>query len=336
MNGITTTSRRAFLQSMAAGAVALSAAGRSFAQTAAATGKVMRGLFPIASTPLSADNKINFPALAKQVEFCRRGKVPGIAWPQIASGWTTLSEAERMEGAEALVAAGRGGDTAVIIGVQSPDFAAVGRYAKAAQKLGADGLVCIPPAGVTDEKKLLEYYQAVGRMTPLPLFTQAIGSMSIDLIVSMYETIPTMRYLKDESGEPLERIAEIRRRTGDKVGVFSGRGVRTMITEMERGFAGHCPYVSLSDVYQSAYEAWQENRRDDAFRIFGAIQAASSMFAQSSPEALVARGVFPEGTTLRMAPPADGEVPATRYMPASTAAEIRRVLDTYMKPYLRA
>ena len=196
----------------------------------------MRGVFPIGFTPITEADKLDLDCLAAEVKFCNRGRVHGFIWPQIASRWTTLTERERLDGAEAILAAGKGGRTALVIGVQGPDLAAVTRYAKHAEKLGADAIVSLPPANVNDDKALLEYYQQVGRMTELPLFAQSQRNMSVDLIVEMYKTIPTMRQLKDEAGNPLQRIGEFRKRTGDQLKVFSGMGVLTMITEMELGF----------------------------------------------------------------------------------------------------
>jgi 4-hydroxy-tetrahydrodipicolinate synthase len=247
-----------------------------------------------------------------------------------------LSEKERMEGAEALTGAAKGGSTAVVIGVQSPDFAAVTRYAKQAEKLGADAIICIPPAGVSDEKVLLDYYQNVGKLTHLPLFLQAVGTMSVDLVVKMVETIPTLRHVKDEAGQPLQRIGELRRRTGDKLKVFSGNGVKTFITELERGTSGCCPYVSLADVYARAFDDWQAGKKQAAFNSFSAIMGASAMFAQGNVNVLIARGVFKPGTRTRAAPPVPGAVAAGTYIPETTPEQIKRVLDTYMKPYLRA
>jgi 4-hydroxy-tetrahydrodipicolinate synthase len=317
-----------------AGAAAGSALPR--AARAAAGARALRGVFPIAFTPVKGGNQVDYEGLASQVKFLQRGGVQGVAWPQIASGWTVLSEKERMEGAEALTGAAKGGSTAVVIGVQSPDFAAVTRYAKQAEKLGADAIICIPPAGVSDEKVLLDYYQKVGKLTHLPLFLQAVGSMSIDLVVKMVETIPTLRHVKDEAGQPLQRIGELRRRTGDKLKVFSGNGVKTFITELERGTTGCCPYVSLADVYARAFDDWQAGRKQAAFNSFSAIMGASAMFAQGNVNVLIARGVFKPGTRTRAAPPVPGAVAAGTYIPETTPEQIKRVLDTYMKPYLRA
>jgi len=68
---------------------------------------------------------------------------------------------------------------------------------------------------VSDEKAILAYYQKVGKITDLPFFAQAVGNMSVDLLVEMFKTIPSFRYVKDETGNPLERVAELRERTGD-------------------------------------------------------------------------------------------------------------------------
>jgi dihydrodipicolinate synthase/N-acetylneuraminate lyase len=304
--------------------------------TAKTAARRLAGVFPIGFTPVNAQNQIDYEGLAAQVKFCRRGGVHGLAWPQIASGWTTLTEEERMHGAETLVSAARGGATAIVIGVQSrtADFNETERYARQAEKLGADAIICIAPPGVTDASQLLPYYQRLGKVTALPLFAQTGGDFSVDLIVEMFNTIPTFRFVKDEAGDPLERVTEIRRRTNNQLQCFSGKGVTTMITEMERGFVGHCPFVSLADLYASAYDSYHAGRLRDAFDQFGRIEAASSMFPQSDVDVLIARRVFRPGTTTRVAPPAPGA--DTQRRKTMSPEEISHHLDIYLKPYLRA
>jgi dihydrodipicolinate synthase/N-acetylneuraminate lyase len=296
---------------------------------AQAGAKPLAGVYPIAFTPLRPDDVVDFDGLAAQVRFCARGGVHGIAWPQIASGWTNLSEQERLQGADVMLAAARGSRTAVVIGVQSRtgDLEETERYTAQAEKLGAAAIICLLPRGVTAPADIVSYYQKVGRMTSLPLFAQTGGDFSVDVLVQMFETIPTFRYVKDEAGNPLERIAEIRARTGDRLKSFSGKGVATMMTEMERGFTGHCPYVSLADLYASAYDSYHAGNVRAAFDQFGRVQAASSMFDQSDLNVLIARGVLRPDSTRR-------GTPAQRSGP--TPDEIRKVLDRYLAPYLKA
>ena len=324
-------SRRGLLQ-----VAACSAATRIGLSAGTAEARPLAGLFPIAFSPFTSDNKLDLEGLGNQVKFCNRGGVHGLIWPQLASGWSTLSDSERMEGTEALLTAGKGGRTAIVIGVQSADPAPVTRYSKLATRLGADAIISLPPSGVTDEKALLDYYQTVGRTTELPMFAQFVGNMSVDLLVEMFRTIPNLRYVKDEAGEPLARVGQIRERTGGEVKVFSGKGVQTMITEMELGFSGHCPYTNLADLYAAAYDLFHAGKKREAYDMFGRVLAMGSIMPVNTIDIMVARGVFKEGTRTRAAPPLPGAPSKPHPGPVLTANQIRDKLQTYLGPWLRA
>ncbi len=309
---------------------------------AANPGKPMRGLFPIGQTPCTPDNRLDLDCLAAEVKFCNRGGVHGFVWPQIASGWAGLTQKERMDGAEAILATGKGGKTALVIGVQTKDgeIRHAIEYAKHAAGLGADAIVSLPPEKADDDG-MVEYYKTIGKATDLPLFVQSTGDMSVDLVVRMFKEIPTMRVIKDEAGNPIQRVAEIRERTGGKLNVFSGNGVRTMITEMERGFLGHCPTTGLADVYAQAFDLWHSGKKREGFDMFGRVLAFESI-PNAGSYVLIARGVFKEDTITRAMtlPGGSAGAPANntrRPAPLDEAGkkEIREALSTYLKPYLR-
>jgi 4-hydroxy-tetrahydrodipicolinate synthase len=327
--------RREFLRNVTAAAAAFTVIRTGYA--AASDSKPLRGLFPIGQTPFTPDNKLDLECLAAEMKFCNRGGVHGFAWPQIASGWSTLSESERLEGAEALIDANKGGKTALVIGVQTKgsDLAGAIRYAKHAAGKGADAVISLPPEKA-DDKAMLEYYKALGAATELPLFVQSQGDMSVDLIVEMFKQIPTMKVVKDEAGDPLVRVTEIRERTGDKLAVFSGNGVRTMIDEMRLGFSGHCPTTGLADLYAQTFDLWHAGKRREAFDMFGRIQAFSTI-PNSGAYVLVARGVFKETTKSRPTPGmGTGGGRGGRTLDEAGKKVIRDALETYLKPYLRA
>jgi dihydrodipicolinate synthase/N-acetylneuraminate lyase len=333
--------RRDFLERVGAGALALAFAQRDWA--ASPNGKPLQGLFPIGQTPCTPDNKLDLDCLAAEVRFCNRGGVHGFVWPQIASGWAALTREERISGAEAILAAGKSGKTALVIGVQTTtgDVASATEYAKHAAQHGADAIVSLPPEKA-DAAGMLEYYKAIGKATDLPLFVQSIGDMSIDLVVQMFREIPTMKVIKDEAGVPIQRVAEIREKTGGKLNVFSGQGVRTMITEMERGFMGHCPTTGLADIYAQAFDLWHAGKKREGFDMFGRVLAFESI-PNAGSYVLTARGVFKEDTITRSMSlsPGQSSAPsggAPRRPPALDEAgkrEIRDALNTYLKPYLR-
>ena len=64
----------------------------------------------------------------------------------------------------------------------------------------------------------------------------------------LYRTVPTLRYVKDEAGDPLQRIGPLRERSHDEIRVFSGNHGRKMIEELEAGFSGSMPAAGLADL----------------------------------------------------------------------------------------
>jgi dihydrodipicolinate synthase/N-acetylneuraminate lyase len=329
--------RREFLWTLGAGAMGVALAGRGYS----AGTKPLRGVFPIGQTPVTDSDAIDLECLQNQVKFCNRYKVHGFAWPQIASGWTTLSDKERMDGAEAILAAGKGGQTAIVIGVQDKDgnIDKAAGYAKHAARNGADAIISLPP-DKADDKAMIEYYKTLGRATELPLMVQSQGAMSVDLIVEMAKQIPAMKCVKDEAGNPLARVTQIRERTSDTLAVFSGNGVRTMIDEMTLGFAGHCPYVVLSDFYAAAFDLWHAGKRGEAFDMFGRLLAFSSITGAPN-YLLVMRGVFKEDTKIRGGAGGAAAAGGARGgrgaggLDETGKQTLRNAWDQFMKPYLR-
>ncbi|HTW34360.1 MAG TPA: dihydrodipicolinate synthase family protein [Rhizomicrobium sp.] len=325
--------RRAFLQWTAAlGAAALASTRVGAAETA----KPLRGIFPIAWSPCTPDNVLDLNAMAAQTVFCNRGGVAGLAWPQNASGWMALTDKERFAGAEAMLSAGRGGKTALMIGVQSigADIPASIRFARHAAAHGADAVISLPPEGKSDEA-IIDYYKAIGAATELPLMVQAVGDMSVELVVRMAEEIPTLKGVKDEAGDPLARFARFKALAGDRLAIFSGGGGRTLFEEMHLGFAGSCPFIGLADLYQQTFDLWQAGQRKEAFDLFGRISAFNSIRGANA-YAMVARGVFGETTLYRQNPSKTGAVTSPA-APADAAqkAFIRETLNESLKPYLR-
>jgi len=111
------------------------------------------------------------------------------------------------------------------------------RYARHAEKLGARALISLPPAKA-DAAAQVAYYHEIGKATALPLFVQAVGNMSVETVLEMYRRTPTLRYIKDEAGQPLLRMAALREGTGGELKIFTGAHGRTLIDEMIRGLVG--------------------------------------------------------------------------------------------------
>jgi 4-hydroxy-tetrahydrodipicolinate synthase len=325
--------RRTLLKTL--GAVGAGAAFSRFTLAAEPkTAKPFNGLFPIAATPFTQDNKLDLDCLNNEVSFCNRGGVPGLIWPQIASGWSTLTSSERFAGAESMLATAKGGKAAIVIGVQTlgNDLPGAIAYAKHAAKNGADAICSLPPEG--DSAAQLEYYKAIGSATDLPLIVQTIGDMSVDSVVAMYRSIPTMKVVKDEAGDPLARVTELRAKTDGKLAVFAGKGVRQMMDEMRLGFTGFCPVVGLADMFQEAWELYEAGKIRESYDMFGRIQAFSTI-PNGDRYVMVARGIFKEDTKSRPTPGMGASSGAQAPLAEADKKVVREALSTYLKPYLR-
>lgn len=281
-------SRRDFLRS------ALAACAAPLAGAAPAA--PFAGVFPILQTPYTADNRLDTETLAKEVKFVDRCGAHGAVWPQLASEWSELSPDERQAGAEAVVAAAKGTRCAVVLGVQGPDAEAARRYARQAAALAPAAIVALPPPGVADLDRVADYYRAIARECPLPLFVQTVGDMSVEFILRLRREIPTLQYVKDEAGHTLSRISEYRR-VAPGLRIFTGAHGRTMLDELARGSSGCMPAASFADLYVALWDAWNAGRREDAMEDLARISLLVNQFGAfgipSIKYILYLRGVFP-------------------------------------------
>jgi 4-hydroxy-tetrahydrodipicolinate synthase len=222
---------------------------------------------------------------------------------------------------------------AVVIGVQAANVATAVRYAKHAQKVGADAVISLPPED-SQPNVALDYYKQLGIATDLPLIVQAVGNLSVDVILQMYKAIPTMRYVKDEAQNPLTRIGPLREKSADGIRVFSGNHGRALIDEMRQGFSGSMPAASFADLYATTWDLWQAGHHQAAMEMHGKtllILTEVDVYGfESLKYILYLRGVFKAYGVRRLA----GAPPVS---PLSEEGKrgIRDALD-YLKPYLRA
>lgn len=337
--------RREFLQVLGGGVLALASSGRGLA----AGSKPLRGIFVIAQTPFTDSNKLDLDALAAEVKFVDRGRVHGFVWPQMASEWATLTEQERLDGAEAILSTGKKLRPALVVGVQSPNIATSLKYAKHAEKHGADALMSLPPSENSDPKTVLEYYKEVGKATQLPFFVQAVGNMTVDLLLQISEAVPNIRYIKYEARQPLEAIPQLRQRSSDRLKVFTGSHGKTLIDEMWRGASGNMPAASFGDLYAQVWDLWQEGKRKESLDMFGKTSLLITELGVYSgidtlKYILCLRGVFKTYGTRKGSASgfagaaklaAGGGLDKRSSLDETGRQVIREMLD-YLKPWLRA
>lgn len=298
-------------------------------------GKPFAGVFPIGWSPCKPSGKLDLHSMVAQREFLNRGKVAGIIWPQMASGWETLSSQEWHEGADALLSVKGGG--AVVLGVQSLGFNVRKsvEYARYAASKGADAIMSLTAPGASDEE-IIDYFRKLGSASDLPLMVQAVDGLSVRTLIRLSDAVPSLVVVKDEAGDPIARAPLIMGGTHGRLEDFSGMGGYTFYAELNVGFLGTCPFVGMADVLQRCFDLYEADRKREAFDAFAHFLAFNSI-PGSNAYVLVARGVFPEEDIMRVNPPGPSALKTPHVeLTAARKAEIRRILTEFMKPYLVA
>ena len=101
---------------------------------------IFHGCIPALMTPCKADRSPDFDALVRKGKELVAAGMSGVVYCGSMGDWPLLTDAERMEGVERLVAAG----VPVVVGTGAVNSATAAAHAAHAQKVGAKGLMVIP------------------------------------------------------------------------------------------------------------------------------------------------------------------------------------------------
>jgi 4-hydroxy-tetrahydrodipicolinate synthase len=166
--------------------------------------KKFQGILGAPVTPFTRDNKVDFGTFAKQVNFLIEQGLPMVVHPMHVAEAPNLTIEERKELAKCLVetAAGRV-PTFVHVSHAGTDIAL--DLAKYAEKIGATGIVLLPPYYWRPEKEaLLDHFTKVAGGTGIKMIAYnnaAATQIEIghDVLAHLIERLPNFIALKDAS-----------------------------------------------------------------------------------------------------------------------------------------
>lgn len=271
-----------------------------------------RGVFTIPSTPFNEQLEVDWNGLRHIVEFCVGCGAHGIVWPVNASGFATLSDEERLHGAQAVIeqAAGR---VPVMIGVQGVCASHAQMFARHAQASGADAVIAMAPyiQKLADEDDIVAYYQAISDVVHVPVCIQnhERGSvLSPKTLVRIVREVERVEYIKEETHPVTHNLTQALELAGPKLkGVFGGAGGRYLLLEHPRGVCGQMPGCHVTDVVVRLWNALEARDGPEAKRVFGLLSplfALETVGGTTYLEVLRRRGVI--ACARSRAQPSDG------------------------------
>ena len=184
-----------------------------------------RGVFTALVTPMTPDEELDLGALEAHVDRQVADGVHGLVALGSTGEYYALSPAERESVVRTVVGAARG-RVPVLVGPNAGATRDAVAYARQAEKAGAAGLlVSAPYYSLPSPDELVGHVRAVAGATGLPVVLYNYpGRTGVDMtpdVVERLAEVPTVRYIKESTGD-ITRVSAIVRRCGVRMTVFCG------------------------------------------------------------------------------------------------------------------
>ncbi|WP_164934479.1 4-hydroxy-tetrahydrodipicolinate synthase [Bradyrhizobium zhanjiangense] len=187
--------------------------------------KTFRGTYTVMITPFTAAGEVDVAALRAFVDWQIAEGIHGLIPLGSTGEFLSMDDDEKALVAEVVIrqAAGR---VPVLIGTGAEDTREVVRLSRRAEKLGADGVMIIPPFYSTPtDDELVHHYKTVADAIALPIMVyNNPATANVDLkpqLVARIAEIDNCLYIKESTLE-VTRVRDIIRLCGDKMIVFGG------------------------------------------------------------------------------------------------------------------
>ena len=184
-----------------------------------------QGVFPAVTTQFRPDQSLDLDATARHLEVLIGSGVSGLVMLGSLGENAALDPEEKREVLRLAVRTS-GGRVPVLAGVAESSTAAACRYAREAERLGADGLMVLPAMVYkSDPRETMSHFRAVAQATDLPIlcYNNPV-SYGVDITPPMFAELadePKFVAIK-ESSENVRRITDLKNLCGDRYRLFCG------------------------------------------------------------------------------------------------------------------
>jgi len=184
-----------------------------------------QGVFPAATTAFRKDQAVDLAATARHLDRLVRAGVHGLVVLGTVGEIHSLEMDEKRDVLKAAVKA-VAGRVPVLAGVAQNTTAQACRFARDAERLGADGLMVLPAMVYkADARETVAHFRTVARASGLPVLCyNNPPSYGVDLTPEMFEELAsekTLVAIKESSDNP-RRLTDLVNLLGDRYLLFSG------------------------------------------------------------------------------------------------------------------
>lgn len=251
----------------------------------------LRGVYPVLSTPFTADGEVDEAQLAEEISWLVAHRVAGVTVAMVSEVLRlTTDERRRLtETARALVPT----DVGLVVSVGAESTMVACQLARHASDAGATALMAIPPVSVAvGEAELFGYFAALLDATHLPVVVQDASGyvgrpLSVDFHVRLLETYGDARICFKPEADPLgPRLSALRDATGGRARIFEGSGGGALVDSYRRGVVGTMPGPEVPWAIVPLWEALERGDDEAAYKISAGL--APLLALQTSLDSYVA------------------------------------------------
>ncbi len=176
-------------------------------------------------TPFYKDGGVNFEAFGKMIEYQIAGGTDALVILGTTGEPSTMLDEEKVAVMQYSVKK-IDGRAKIIFGTGSNNTANAVAASKRAEKLGADGLLCVTPYyNKCTQKGIIEYYKAICGAVKIPVIAYNVPARTgVNILPNTAEElakIPNIAGIKEACGN-MEQICETMRRVRPYCDVYSG------------------------------------------------------------------------------------------------------------------
>jgi 4-hydroxy-tetrahydrodipicolinate synthase len=187
--------------------------------------KIFRGTYTVMITPFTSAGDVDVEALRGFVDWQIGQGIHGLIPLGSTGEFLSLDDDEKALVAETVIAQ-TAGRVPVLIGTGAEDTREVVRLSRRAERLGADGVMIIPPFYSTPtDDEIVHHYRTVADAISLPIMVyNNPATANVDLkpaLVARLAEIDNCLYIKESTLE-VTRVRDIVRLCGDRMTVFGG------------------------------------------------------------------------------------------------------------------
>jgi dihydrodipicolinate synthase/N-acetylneuraminate lyase len=235
-----------------------------------------RGVYVILPTAFDQGGGLDLQGVRRIVSFSIDCGAHGLVTPANASEAPYLSDGERREVVEAVIAE-TAGRVPVVAGVTASCASLAVEWARHARESGADALMAMPPfVQRASEAEIRSYYGAIAEEGGLPLFIQNYSGpggtpMSAAFMATLLRDLAHVDYVKEETEFAGPMVTAIMEAAGSTLkGVMGGKAGRHLPEEYARGACGTMPACEVTDLHcrlWSELEAGETQRARETYQL---------------------------------------------------------------------